>query len=70
MHEETEARREEMRRKRDEMTGRYGHTLDCFYYEGRDKVLCVFGSIIACAGTASDVSERFLHALDWSDGGS
>jgi hypothetical protein len=49
------------------------HHFDCLHYDsyqGRDKVHCTFGSIDTCAGTAGDVSGRFIHALDWSDGGS
>lgn len=36
-------------------------------YQGRDKVLSIFGSFVSCAGTASDVSGRFIYAMDWSD---
>jgi hypothetical protein len=35
----------------------------------QDKVFSIFEGIVACAGTAGDVSSRFIHALDWSDGG-
>jgi len=38
-------------------------------YHCRDKVLSIFGSFVACTGTASDLSGRFIYALDWSDGG-
>lgn len=38
-------------------------------YQCRDKVLSVFGSFVACAGTASDELDGFIYALDWSDGG-
>jgi hypothetical protein len=38
-------------------------------YQNREKILFSFGDIVACAGTAGDVSRRFIHALDWGDGG-
>ena len=45
----------------------YGVHDDC---RCQDKVLPIFEGIVTCAGNTGDVSGRFIHALDWSDGGS